>query len=56
MNDTHRKDEEENGKYGAARRASYIKQVRATNNNVLVLHAGDTMIGSIYSSIFKCDD
>ncbi|WP_300757274.1 bifunctional UDP-sugar hydrolase/5'-nucleotidase [uncultured Brachyspira sp.] len=56
MNDTHGKDEEENGKYGAARRASYIKQVRATNNNVLVLHAGDTTIGSIYSTIFKGDD
>ncbi|WP_096736888.1 bifunctional UDP-sugar hydrolase/5'-nucleotidase [Brachyspira sp. G79] len=53
MNDTHGKDEEENGKYGAARRASYIKQLRDTNNNVLVLHAGDTITGSIYSTVFK---
>ena len=56
MNDTHGKDEEENGQYGAARRAAYIKQVRATNNNVLVLHAGDTITGSIYSAVFKGQD
>ena len=56
MNDTHGKDEEENGMYGAARRAAYIKQVKATNNNVLVLHAGDTITGSIYSTVFKGQD
>lgn len=56
MNDTHGHDEEENGKYGAARRAAYIKQVKSTNNNILVLHAGDTVTGSIYSTIFKGQD
>lgn len=56
MNDTHGKDEEENGMYGAARRAAYIKQVKATNDNVLVLHAGDTITGSIYSTVFKGQD
>ncbi|MEI0486165.1 bifunctional UDP-sugar hydrolase/5'-nucleotidase [Brachyspira intermedia] len=56
MNDTHGKDEEENGMYGAARRAAYIKQVKATNDNVLVLHSGDTITGSIYSTVFKGQD
>ena len=63
MNDTHGKDEEElivssdktqtNYKYGAARRATFIKDYKATNENVLVLHAGDTITGSIYSTVFK---
>ena len=68
MNDTHGKDEEEmvinkdsnppttNYMYGAARRAAYIKNIRATNENVLVLHAGDTMTGSVYSTVFKGRD
>ena len=68
MNDTHGKDEEErvvnkdvnppetNYMYGAARRASYIKQVKATNDNVLVLHAGDTITGSVYSTVFQGRD
>lgn len=67
MNDTHGRDEEEiiitkgdnpqtNHKYGAARRASYIKEVKATNDNVLILHAGDTITGSVYSTVFKGRD
>lgn len=68
MNDTHGKDEEErvinkdvnppetNYMYGAARRASYIKQVKGDNNNVLVLHAGDTITGSVYSTVFQGRD
>ena len=68
MNDTHGKDEEEivvnkdvnppetNYMYGAARRVSYIKQVKADNNNVLVLHAGDTITGSVYSTVFQGRD
>lgn len=64
MNDTHGRDEEEmivnkettppetNYMYGAARRAAYIKDVETTNNNVLVLHAGDTITGSVYSTVF----
>lgn len=68
MNDTHGRDEEEkivnkdvnppetNYMYGAARRASYIKQVRADNENVLVLHAGDTITGSVYSTVFQGRD
>lgn len=68
MNDTHGKDEEEkivnkevdppqtNYMYGAARRASYIKQVKSTNDNVLVLHAGDTITGSVYSTVFQGRD
>ncbi|WP_300366981.1 bifunctional UDP-sugar hydrolase/5'-nucleotidase [Brachyspira sp.] len=68
MNDTHGRDEEEeiinrdvspaetNYMYGASRRATYIKQVKATNKNVLVLHAGDTITGSIYSTVFQGRD
>ena len=67
MNDTHGRDEEEviitkgdnpqtNHKYGAARRATYIKEVKATNDNVLILHAGDTITGSVYSTVFKGRD
>ena len=67
MNDTHGRDEEEiiitkgdnpqtNHKYGAARRAAYIKEVKATNDNVLILHAGDTITGSVYSTVFKGRD
>lgn len=67
MNDTHGRDEEEviitkgenpqtNRKYGAARRAAYIKEVKATNDNVLILHAGDTITGSVYSTVFKGRD
>ena len=67
MNDTHGRDEEEiiitkgdnpqtNYKYGAARRATYIKEVKATNDNVLILHAGDTITGSVYSTVFKGRD
>lgn len=64
MNDTHGRDEEEkivnkevsppetNYMYGAARRAKYIKDVEETNNNVLILHAGDTITGSVYSTVF----
>ena len=68
MNDTHGKDEEEkivnkevippetNYMYGAARRAAYIKDVEKTNNNVLILHAGDTITGSVYSTVFMGRD
>lgn len=68
MNDTHGKDEEErvvnkevnppetNYMYGASRRAAYIKQVKSTNDNVLVLHAGDTITGSVYSTVFQGRD
>ena len=68
MNDTHGRDEEEmivnkevtppetNYMYGAARRASYIKDVEKTNNNVLILHAGDTITGSVYSTVFMGRD
>lgn len=67
MNDTHGRDEEEiiitkgdnpqtNHKYGAARRAAYIKEIKATNYNVLILHAGDTITGSVYSTVFKGRD
>ena len=68
MNDTHGRDEEEmiidkdanppttNYMYGASRRAFYIKSVRETNNNVLVLHAGDTITGSAYSTVFQGRD
>ena len=67
MNDTHGRDEEEiiitkgdnpqtNHKYGAARRAAYIKEIKATNDNVLILHAGDTITGSVYSTVFKGRD
>ncbi|WP_295161252.1 bifunctional UDP-sugar hydrolase/5'-nucleotidase [uncultured Brachyspira sp.] len=68
MNDTHAKDEEEkiinnevsppqtNYMYGASRRAYYIKQVKSADDNVLVLHAGDTITGSVYSTVFRGRD
>lgn len=38
---------------GAARRATFINNVRKTTPNVLVLHAGDTITGSVFSTIYK---
>lgn len=64
INDTHGKDAEDmtivktnppvtNYFGGAARRASYINGVRNSTPNVIVLHAGDTITGSVFSTIYK---
>ena len=63
MNDTHSKDKEfvvvskEDGstnRYGgAARRKTFIDNIRKTNENVIVMHAGDTISGSVFSIIYQ---
>ncbi len=37
---------------GAARQAVFVAQTRANEPNVLVLHGGDTMTGSLYSVLY----
>ena len=63
MNDTHSKDKElitvskEDGttnRYGgAARRKTFIDNVKRENENVIVMHAGDTVTGSVFSIVYK---
>lgn len=61
MNDTHSYNEEfteiinnsTNVYGGAARIKSYIDFVRENNGNVIILHAGDTITGSAFSSVYK---
>ncbi|MCZ9847085.1 bifunctional metallophosphatase/5'-nucleotidase [Brachyspira hyodysenteriae] len=62
MNDTHSKDKEliniskEDGttnRYGgAARRKTFIDNVKE-NENVIVIHAGDTITGSVFSIVYQ---
>ena len=63
MNDTHSKNKEfvavskENGtanRYGgAARRKTFIDDIKKTNENVIVMHAGDTITGSVFSIVYQ---
>ena len=55
-NDTHGADLAANdGTGGFASQATFVKQVRAGNKNVLVLHAGDVNTGSSLSNMFDAE-
>ena len=63
MNDTHSKNREfikvskEDGitnRYGgAARRKTFIDNIKNDNKNVIVMHAGDTITGSVFSIVYQ---
>ncbi|MBW5409939.1 bifunctional metallophosphatase/5'-nucleotidase [Brachyspira hampsonii] len=63
VNDTHSKNKEfitiskEDGstnRYaGAARRKTFIDNVKKENENVIVMHAGDTIAGSVFSIVYQ---
>ena len=63
MNDTHSKNKEfvivskEDGKTnrygGAARRKTFIDNIKNSNTNVLIMHAGDTITGSVFSIVYQ---
>lgn len=63
MNDTHSKNKEfviiskEDGKTnrygGAARRKTFIDKIKKQNTNVIVMHAGDTITGSVFSIVYQ---
>ncbi|EKV57058.1 putative 5'-nucleotidase [Brachyspira hampsonii 30446] len=63
VNDTHSKNKEfitiskEDGstnRYaGAARRKTFIDNVKKENKNVIVMHAGDTIAGSVFSIVYQ---
>lgn len=57
FNDTHAKYEavEENDELlgGAARWATFVDEMREENENILVLHAGDMLTGTVFCSIYK---
>ncbi|MFA6857026.1 MAG: 5'-nucleotidase C-terminal domain-containing protein [Treponema sp.] len=55
-NDTHGADlATKDGTGGFASQAAFVKQVRARNKNVLVLHAGDVNTGSAFSNMFNAE-
>jgi len=54
-NDHHGATLSKDGSYGLAERATYIKQVRAYNANVLVLDAGDINTGTALSNMFYAE-
>jgi len=55
-NDTHGADlATKDGTGGFALQAAFVKQVRAQNRNVLVLHAGDVNTGSALSNMFNAE-
>jgi 5'-nucleotidase/UDP-sugar diphosphatase len=55
-NDTHGADlATKDGVGGFASQATFVKQVRAQNKNVLVLHAGDVNTGSALSNMFNAE-
>lgn len=63
MNDTHSKNKEfaivskEDGKTnrygGAARRKTFIDNIKNKNTNVIIMHAGDTITGSVFSIVYQ---
>lgn len=62
MNDTHSKNKEfikvskdktyTNIYGGASRRKTFIDEYRSTNDNVILMHAGDTIAGSVFSIVY----
>ncbi len=54
-NDHHGATLSKDGAYGLAERATYIKQVRAANENVLLLDAGDINTGTALSNMFHAE-
>ena len=54
-NDHHGTTLSKDGKAGLAERATFIKQVRAQDKNVLVLDAGDLNIGTALSNMFDAE-
>ena len=63
MNDTHSKNKEfvkvsqdktyTNRYGGASRRKTFIENYKNTNDNVIVMHAGDTIAGSVFSIVYS---
>lgn len=63
INDTHSKNKEfisvskednSTNRYGgAARRKTFIDKVKEENENVIVMHAGDTITGSVFSIVYQ---
>ena len=55
-NDTHSQIEPDNdGLGGICRRRAAIDQIRRNNKNVIAVHAGDAVQGTLYFSMFKGD-
>ncbi|MCQ2982011.1 MAG: 5'-nucleotidase C-terminal domain-containing protein [Treponemataceae bacterium] len=54
-NDHHGATLSKDGSYGLAERATYIKQIRAENKNVLLLDAGDINTGTALSNMFYAE-
>ncbi|MBR4012248.1 MAG: metallophosphoesterase, partial [Spirochaetaceae bacterium] len=54
-NDHHGATLSKDGNYGLAERATFIKSVRAANENVLLLDAGDINTGSALSNMYAAE-
>ena len=54
-NDHHGATLSKDGNYGLAERATFIKSVRKTNENVLLLDAGDINTGSALSNMYAAE-
>ena len=54
-NDHHGATLSKDGKYGLAERATFIKSVRAENENVLLLDAGDINTGTALSNMYAAE-
>lgn len=54
-NDHHGATLSKDGNYGLAERATYFNSVRAENENVLILDAGDINTGSALSNMYKAE-
>ena len=54
-NDTHARVDGQDGIGGSARLATVINQYRATNNNVMLVDAGDQFQGTLFYRLYKAD-